>query len=162
MKLKRSFGLLWTGVWLALVCPLAAAARQPIQFPHKSHVALGMDCLDCHIGADARADAGIPSVQKCMLCHQKLATNKPEVKKVMEFAASGREIPWERVYGFEPEALVRFQHAPHYRANINCSTCHGDMTKATVAEPVVKHNMGTCLTCHRERNASQDCATCHS
>jgi hypothetical protein len=25
----------------------------------------------------------------------------------------------------------------------------------------VTHNMGTCLTCHRQRKASEDCAACH-
>jgi len=42
-----------------------------------------------------------------------------------------------------------------------CATCHGDMSQATVAQPVVKFTMGTCVSCHRQRNASQDCATCH-
>jgi hypothetical protein len=56
---------------------------------------------------------------------------------------------------------VKFRHAPHYDAGIHCSTCHGDMTKAGVAELAVTHNMGTCLTCHREKHAPEDCAACH-
>ena len=36
------------------------------------------------------------------------------------------EIPWQRVYGFTREAHVRFNHAPHIRASVDCSTCHGD------------------------------------
>jgi hypothetical protein len=47
---------------------------------------LGMQCIDCHIGADVRDSAGIPSVRKCMLCHAKLAAEKPEVKKVRNYA----------------------------------------------------------------------------
>jgi hypothetical protein len=35
------------------------------------------------------------------------------------------------------------------------------MTKATVAEQTVHHSMGSCLTCHRQMHASQDCAACH-
>jgi hypothetical protein len=139
----------------------AAVAEQPIEFPHDRHVALGLACLDCHSTADTRAAASIPSLRKCMLCHEKLATDKPGVKKVLEFAAKKREIPWERVYGFSPAALVKFQHAPHLRAKIDCTTCHGDMTKVSVAQPMVKHTMGTCLSCHRERRASEDCAACH-
>ena len=137
-------------------------ARQPIEYSHKKHLALGLDCLDCHSGADIRAKAGIPSVAKCMLCHQKLATDKPEVKKVIAYASAKREIPWERVYGFSPNALVRFQHAPHYEAHIACSTCHGDMTQATVAQRQVRHTMGSCLSCHRQHNAPEDCAACHT
>jgi formamidopyrimidine-DNA glycosylase len=96
-----------------------------------------------------------------MLCHAKLAREKPEVKKVIEYANKNVEIPWERVYSFSSSAHVKFQHAPHYRAGVPCSRCHGDLTKATVAQRTVSHNMGTCLTCHRQRNASQDCAACH-
>jgi hypothetical protein len=140
---------------------LGALAEQPIDFPHDRHVALGLACLDCHSTADTRAAAGMPSLRKCMLCHEKLATDKPGVKKVLEFAAKKREIPWQRVYGFSPAALVKFPHLPHLRAKIDCTTCHGDMTKVTAAQPVVRHTMGSCLRCHRERRASEDCAACH-
>jgi hypothetical protein len=146
-------------VWI--VGAHAVPAAQPIAYSHKQHLALGMECLDCHSSADTGAAATIPSVRKCMLCHAKVAVDKPEVKKVAAFAAGKREIPWERVYGFPPESLVKFRHAPHFRANIVCATCHGDMTQATTAQRLVKHNMGSCLSCHRQYKASEDCAACH-
>jgi hypothetical protein len=96
-----------------------------------------------------------------MLCHAKVATAKPEVQKLAAYHGKGREIPWKRVYGFDRNALVKFPHAPHFRAKIACSRCHGDMTQATTAEPLVKHTMGTCLSCHRQNKASEDCAACH-
>jgi hypothetical protein len=136
-------------------------ASQPIAYSHKQHLALSLQCLDCHSSADTSAAATIPSVRKCMLCHAKLATNKPEIKKLAAYFDNKREIPWERVYGFPVEAAVKFQHAAHIRAKIDCATCHGDMTQATTAQRLVKHNMGTCLRCHRQYKASEDCATCH-
>jgi hypothetical protein len=136
-------------------------AEQPIAFPHNKHLNIGMDCLDCHIGADTRAAATLPSLRKCMLCHAKLVKDRPEVKKVIEYANKNVEIPWERVYGFSTSAHVKFQHAPHTQAGVSCATCHGDLTKATVVQRTVRHNMGTCLTCHRQKGASQDCAACH-
>ncbi len=145
-------------MWL---CAIGVFASQPIDFPHDKHMKLGLECIDCHTGADIRAAAGIPSVTKCMLCHAKLATGKPGVKAVIEYANKKQEIPWQRVYGFSSNAHVRFRHAPHYQANIPCATCHGDVAKATVAPLAVVFTMGTCLSCHRERHASQDCATCH-
>jgi hypothetical protein len=138
-----------------------AAVDQPIAYSHKQHLALGLDCLDCHITADTGPAASIPSVRKCMLCHAKIATDKPEVRKIAAYAEHNREIPWQRVYGFPRESLVKFQHAPHYRARIGCATCHGDMTKVDTAQATVKHNMGTCLSCHRQYKASEDCAACH-
>jgi hypothetical protein len=138
-----------------------AFAAQPIQFPHNTHMKLGLACVDCHTGADIRAAAGLPSTAKCMLCHAKIATHKPEVKKILQYAKEQEEIPWVRVYSFSQEAHVKFRHAPHYQAGITCAACHGDLTKQTVAIRYVDFTMGTCLTCHRERSASQDCAACH-
>ena len=146
---------------ILIVCAWAATAGQPIAYSHRQHIAMGLQCLDCHSSADTGAAATIPSVRKCMLCHTKLGTDKPEIKKLAAYAASGREVPWQRVYGFSREAMVKFQHAPHARANIGCAVCHGDMTKVDAAEPLVKHTMGTCLSCHRQYKASEDCATCH-
>ena len=150
----------------AMFCILVLSARafasdQPIAYSHKQHMDLGLQCLDCHSSADIGASATIPSVRKCMLCHAKVAVGKPEIKKLAAFANSRREIPWQRVYGFSPEALVKFQHAPHARARIDCATCHGDMSNATTAERLVKHDMGTCLNCHRQYKASEDCTACH-
>ena len=54
----------------------------------------------------------------------------------------GIEIPWQRVYGFTRESHVRFNHAPHIRASVACTTCHGDVAKQTVAERSVDHSMG--------------------
>ncbi len=135
----------------------AEPSKQPIAYPHKTHIALGLACLDCHSMADIGPAATIPSVKKCMLCHAKIATDKPEIKKLADYAAKGMEVPWVRVYGFEPHADVKFNHAPHIRANVQCTTCHGDMTQATTAAKNVNHNMGTCLTCHRQKGARQDC-----
>ncbi len=145
---------------LTLAAP-AVPTSQPTAYSHKQHLALGLACLDCHISANTGAAATIPSVRKCMLGHARLATGKPEVKKLAAYASSGREIPWERVYGFPREALVKLQHAPHFRAHIGCATCHGDMTQATTAQPLVRHTMGTCLSCHRQYKAPEDCTACH-
>jgi hypothetical protein len=140
---------------------ISALAEQPIAFPHNRHVALGLDCLDCHSTADTRSAAGMPSLRKCMLCHEKLTVELPGVKRLRDYATRKREVPWVRVYQFSPEALVKFRHAPHYRAKIDCTTCHGEVAKSTVAELNVRHTMGTCLTCHRQRKASEDCVACH-
>jgi hypothetical protein len=165
LLLDRKVGwvALSVGIFLGF-CTLSVAATsaaQPIAFPHNTHTKLGIECLDCHTGADVYSGAGIPSVTKCMLCHSKLGRERPEVKKVIAYADKKIEIPWERVYGFTVAAHVKFRHQPHYQAKIACATCHGDMTKETVATRLVSHNMGTCVTCHRQNHASEDCAACH-
>ncbi len=151
---------LWKSILPFALCAIGGS-QQPIAFPHNIHAKVGLGCTDCHIGADIRDAAGLPSVRKCMLCHAKIATNRPEVRKVIRYDQEHVEIPWKRVYGFSTDAHVKFRHAPHYRAGVMCATCHGDMTQATVAEDTVTHNMGTCVTCHRQKHASEDCVACH-
>jgi hypothetical protein len=80
---------------------------------------------------------------------------------VAEYAKRGVDIPWQRVYGFTHEAHVRFDHAPHLRAQVDCTTCHGDVAKGTVATKNVDHSMGFCVDCHKAKQASNDCLTCH-
>jgi hypothetical protein len=134
---------------------------QPIPFPHKVHLEKKAVCTDCHESVERGPIAGIPSVKTCMICHSQIATDKPLIKQVTEYSERGIEIPWQRVYGFTHQAHVRFNHAPHIRASVDCATCHGDLSKQTVAERVVDHGMGFCVKCHTEKKASNDCLTCH-
>jgi cytochrome c7-like protein len=135
---------------------------QPIAYTHQVHlVKVGMQCTFCHVGVDTGPDARIPGVQVCMTCHQAVATDNPEIKKVAAYLARGEEIPWQRVYGFSPYAHVKFNHAPHIRASVDCKVCHGDMTQVTVARRSVDMTMGFCIDCHKSKGASIDCTTCH-
>ena len=134
---------------------------QPIAFTHAAHLAKKVPCEACHAGTDVGPDAVIPGVKLCMTCHSIVATDKPEIKKVAAYKARGEDIPWVRVYDYSPSSHVKFNHAPHIRANVECASCHGDMTKQTTAKRAVNLNMGRCVDCHKQRNAPIDCSTCH-
>jgi hypothetical protein len=134
---------------------------QPIAFTHKVHIEKGLTCEACHMGVDQGPDAAIPGVKFCMSCHSVIAVEKPEIKKIAAYQARGEDIPWQRVYDYSPTAHVKFNHAPHIRASVECAACHGDLSKQTVAERVVDLSMGRCLQCHEERKVSIDCLTCH-
>ena len=158
---KRTDSVMRT-LWLVLLALPAALAQQPLEFPHNTHVEkAGMRCIDCHSRADVQDRAGIPSIRKCMLCHKKIGTELPEVVRLTEYWDKKREVPWVRVYEFSEEAAVQFRHSPHVRAQIGCSQCHGDVAAMSVAVEAVEHTMGTCISCHRENNASDDCVACH-
>jgi hypothetical protein len=167
--------------------PAAAAkpSAQPIAFPHNTHVqTYKMDCQYCHTEARRSEYAGIPSVERCIGCHKITAADKPEIKKLAEYAARKEPIPWVRVYKM-PE-FTYFPHKSHVRAGVACQTCHGPVeTMTTVgahtgpqlvndllnvaglrtAAPPL--SMGWCIECHREQNATRgakaplDCVTCH-
>ena len=62
--------------------------------------------------------------------------------------------------------FVHFNHRPHVAAGVACETCHGDMTKETVAQAIPRQNMGWCLDCHSKQAPEKwtrlsDCSTCH-
>jgi hypothetical protein len=135
---------------------------QPIPFPHKVHIAKGLTCTDyCHESPAKGPIAGLPSVTTCMICHDSIAKNRPNIQKLADYNKRGVDIPWQRVYGYTNEAHVRFNHAPHIRAGVECGTCHGQVDQQTVAERVVNLNMGFCVGCHKAKHASNDCLTCH-
>jgi len=134
---------------------------QPIAYTHKVHLANGMDCLNCHTAAATGPVAGLPSIKLCMMCHQAVATDKPEIKKMAALYARGEDIQWQRVYDYSPTAHVQFNHAPHVRAKVECATCHGDMRQRTVAVRTVSMDMGFCVNCHKLKKVSVECITCH-
>ncbi|MGC2404394.1 MAG: cytochrome c3 family protein [Acidobacteriaceae bacterium] len=134
---------------------------QPIAYTHKVHLAKGLPCTFCHVGVDQGPEARIPGVNVCMSCHQSIATDRPEIKKIAAYKARGEEIPWVRVYNYSESAHVRFNHAPHIRAGVDCASCHSDLTQQTTAERKVNLNMGFCLNCHTQKKVSVDCETCH-
>jgi hypothetical protein len=136
--------------------------RQPIAFTHKVHAENRIDCTSyCHPGAAVGPVAGIPGVKQCLICHRTIATDHPDVEKIAAYEERGEDIPWQRVYGYPAPAHVKFQHAPHIRAGVNCSTCHGEVEQMTVAVRAVELNMGFCVDCHRQHKASVECIACH-
>jgi hypothetical protein len=162
------------GIGVLLIILLGGAAgglyftqvppKQPIQYPHSTHVGLGAQCIFCHPGATWGADAGVPSASKCWGCHQQIDNRSPEIKKLAQYVAKKEPIPWVPV-AIQPD-FVHFNHRPHIAAGLNCESCHGDVGKMTVAEPQPGQNMGWCLACHQKMAPDKfirlsDCSTCH-
>jgi hypothetical protein len=163
----------------------AKASVQPIEFPHNVHVGTyRMDCQYCHADARRSDYAGLPSVSRCMGCHKITAADKPEIKKLAEYAQKNEPIPWVRI--FKVPEFTYFPHKPHIRADVKCQTCHGPIETMTTAGgttgPRLMNDllnltgmrpaspplsMGWCIDCHREQNATRgmkaplDCVTCH-
>ncbi|TDA66063.1 MAG: menaquinol oxidoreductase [Chloroflexi bacterium] len=138
--------------------------EQPIAFPHNRHVGIGASCLYCHAGATLGPSAGLPGIEKCWGCHQQVQKQSPELTKLAGYVERNEPIPWVPV-AIQPE-FVRFKHSPHVNAGLQCSACHGDLAKMTVAEAQKGQNMGWCLQCHKSSAPEQwtklsDCATCH-
>ena len=139
-----------------------AVAEQPIPFNHQRMVKYGIACLYCHTDAMRSAEAGIPSVEKCVGCHRVIKPNRTDIKPVLDHYNAGEPIPWVRVNKLP--RFVYFSHQPHVANGVDCETCHGDVAHMEVTVPVVKMTMGWCLDCHKQQpEAPQltDCITCH-
>ena len=150
------------GIWLTQQPP-----QQPIQFNHNVHVGFGVQCLYCHPGAWKGKSAGLPTQTKCWGCHQQIPIKDEEQQKLADAVATNTPIQWIPVF-IMPD-FVYFNHRPHIAAGLNCETCHGEISRETVAQPLPRLNMGWCLHCHRTRAAGDevlltkltDCGTCH-
>lgn len=144
----------------AAACIAAAQPPQPIKFNHKVHVTTNkIDCRFCHSSATRSASAGIPSVEKCMICHRAIAVEGPEFRKISQYWKDKKPIPWNRV-----TELPDYTYFPHFRmvnAGVACLTCHPGIDKAEAAVQQQEFTMGFCLKCHRSRGVSIDCWTCH-
>ena len=133
---------------------------QPLAFSHKAHAAdNGIHCFFCHTYAPKSPLAGIPSVADCRACHQFIAPNAPEIKKLLAYGEKQEPIPWIRVYDLPDH--VYFPHMMHIRAKIDCAVCHGEVAAMERITRSVSLRMGWCLDCHRQHQASIDCWTCH-
>ena len=177
--------------WTAVIGALAVVAlawgvlglraepdvKQPIAFPHKTHVEQNLQCTSCHERAEKEAVAGRPPTALCLTCHGG-GDGKGEIKKIQAFEQGG-EIPWKRVWRLPPH--VFFPHRAHVVvAKVQCQTCHGPMETLDrpPARPLKTLAMNDCIACHEERERrvektadravariararSTDCNTCH-
>jgi len=161
-----------TGVFTTAHSSLGVALRhyfyrlpepvQPIEFPHDIHVGKQIACTEyCHESVMTGPRAGLPSVRTCMICHTAIATDRPLIQQITRMQEQGLDLAWQRVFDYPEEAHVRFNHAPHIRAEVDCATCHGNIGAQTVAERNVDVTMGFCVNCHNERKAPVGCLTCH-
>ena len=138
---------------------------QPIAFNHEDHVkGEEMDCTDCH-AADESSRAGFADIRSCYECHKEVQGDEDtELQQaVREYGKARREIPWVQVT--HNPGHVYFSHRAHVAfGGMKCEDCHGDMgartTPPTTPDRGLK-SMDRCISCHRERNASLECISCH-
>lgn len=134
--------------------------KQPIAFPHTVHAGeLALPCTFCHRYAERARSAGVPALDRCMACHRSIAVDRPEVRKLAGRFERGQPVAWNRVHSLP--SFIYFSHKRHLMAGLTCFACHGAVEKMAVVRKVRPLHMGWCVTCHRARNASRDCATCH-
>lgn len=144
-----------------------SSSVQPLAFPHDTHaLTYQIDCQYCHFSAERSVDAGIPPVETCMGCHRALVpgTNNPDqIDLLRGYYDRGEPIPWVRIYKISDHA--HFPHMRHVDAGLACQQCHGEVQEMSVIESRDPawggDDMGWCISCHVEEDASRDCTVCH-
>jgi hypothetical protein len=138
---------------------LLLAAAQPIPYSHKTHLALGLQCKQCHTSPDPGEMMGYPQTKTCMGCHTTIKTDSPAIQKLTSYAKEQKPVPWVRVY--QIPSYVFFSHRTHLQEGANCQQCHGPVAERDVIVKETDISMGACMDCHRKNKASIDCTYCH-
>lgn len=146
--------------WLVvLLCASAFAADQPLLYSHKQHLALGLQCKDCHVNPDPGEMMTFPATAKCMACHRTVKKESPSIAKLASYAERKAPVPWMRIY--QIPSYVSFSHRAHLETGASCAGCHGPVAERDVIVKEVDTSMGACMGCHKANTASLDCNYCH-
>ena len=133
---------------------------QPIPFSHRFHnTEKKISCVICHRNVFTSANAGIPPLETCMLCHRRIIIHYPYIETLRNAYFSGEPVRWVRV-AWLPD-FVYFDHMIHTRQGFDCGKCHGDVAQMDRIKPAHALKMGFCIQCHRDENATHDCLACH-
>lgn len=152
--------------------------KQPIFYSHKVHAGINqINCLYCHGNAWESKSAAIPSVNVCMNCHKNIQTYEKgpklydedgkevngtaEIAKLYEYAgfdpknanawdpSKAKPIEWVKIHNLPDH--VYFNHSQHIRVgNVQCQTCHGEITGMDEVHQASELSMGWCINCHRQ------------
>lgn len=149
--------------------PAAANSATTIDFTHQKHIAAGVQCLFCHPQALNGPIATIPSVERCIGCHQNIqvgtVSGQNTIAQLTTAWEEQRPLSWPKI--FDLPDFVIFNHRPHIAAGKSCETCHGNIGSMDMARVTRRINMGFCLNnCHRHQDEAtrtrlMSCVTCH-
>jgi cytochrome c3-like protein len=130
-------------------------------FDHEAHLEKGLECIDCHEGAEDDELDIMPDLEFCMECHEEFDEEKPPQKRASAWVKEKDGDPeWRRSEAFS-DAIV-FSHIPHVAgAELDCTECHEGIEEATYYRRDQWMSMAACMKCHEEQQAPNDCALCH-
>lgn len=141
---------------------------------HKSHVAMGMECTECHKNAKTSKQSGdnlLPKMADCYACHDEKSTPCEKCHP-----AGAEYVPFDN-----PERELIYSHKYHLEnAKMECTACHQKFDQVDYSHETDKGmpEMELCFGCHndgmgsvksefKEINksglaASKNCELCHS
>jgi hypothetical protein len=156
-------GVIAISVSIARKEPLQTAGLEVMQsskslkFSHKFHVKdQGMGCEDCHTAVKTSkltSDNLLPGHDVCKTCHD------DQVAKDCAFCHIHPDSVTPIVH---PEREGLFSHEKHLaQADIKCESCHMGVDSTEYVQAANMPAMATCVNCHKEKNVSNMCESCH-
>jgi len=134
--------------------------ERPFGFNHRVHVEEeGLECQDCHMGADSADEPGMPRLGQCMLCHEDIDAEKPEERRVETLFVDGDLAAGAK--GALSDEVV-FSHLEHAQRADDCTDCHASVATSESRDEIEAIGMAECLACHERSAAPAECATCHT
>lgn len=176
-----------------------AEAHRDIRQNHQIHVVKEeIECAECHEGAKTTDLAGMPKESACADCHDEQTSREGTERKGCLFChelekpvegCTAAGCPKEKLPAFtprlgpEPYKNLRyptgkdgagFSHKKHFKAEIPCASCHGEVAKETTMPfPSGKYmpQPQRCFDCHAKdlerfshpihKDLKVDCEDCH-
>ncbi len=158
----------WSVILLCAVVALVAACAAvqhrtaklaaALKFSHAKHAAEGIDCGDCHEGAEENKGLSrgelIPKKETCSGCHE------DQIKDKCTFCHIGSD---KNIKLTRTSRKLKFSHAAHAkRDKQGCKGCHPGAAKAKVPGLKLVPDMASCANrCHKKDMAQQNCKKCH-
>lgn len=165
-RLFKRILLMTTGIIIIMAAAVFAryilqvAPKQPIPFSHRFHVgSKKLNCLFCHNSATRSSNAGMPPVQKCLLCHNVIASHFWPIQNLRGYYARKKPVPW--VWVNNVPRFVHFNHQAHLTRGIDCGHCHGNVAAMDIVQPAHRFDMNFCITCHWRNKGPDSCFACH-
>ena len=128
-------------------------------FPHDVHLALDLECFDCHDSGRGPDEPQIPDAEFCQNCHEDPDDDFPGA--IEYFAALPRRDGAYVIPDRWQTHDVIVNHATHGAAEVDCFACHGEPQDGSFVKPSPDDLMQRCLDCHEQRQIAADCQTCH-
>lgn len=151
-----------------------AASAWAAPFPHRVHLAQGMQCVTCHAAAPASTkstDNLLPKKDICLNCHEDVQIPAPPQTNLTHFSHAlhlkmGDVAPFlaqaidHKVYLTTPgdrTAWIR----PRLNTKNPCEACHRGLEESDQVTPAALPQMADCLVCHADIQAPFSCWNCH-
>jgi len=163
--MKRIYSLTTIFAMAAMIMLAITACKKEeleLKFNHQLHVVDNeMECSQCHTPKEDGTMSD-PSMDKCAECHDIDVDNPSEecllchsIKSAKNDYSIEKAVP-EKPKGYRD---LIFNHEAH--EDVECSVCHGDMTKMEELSEIEWPDMFKCKKCHDGDEAPIDCEVCH-